>query len=70
MAETIFITEHHRPTRTAGSLPGRIMDAIGFSFAELSAAITEARSELRLDQAMRGFDRRQLRDIGLDRGAC
>ena len=70
MAETIFVTDHHRLTRTAVNLPGRIMDVVGFSFAELSAAITEARNELRLDQAMRGFDRRQLRDIGLDRGAC
>ncbi len=70
MAETTFVTDHHLPGRTAPDSPRQIMSGFGFSFAELTTGIAEARRELRLNQDLRGFDPVQLRDLGLDRGAC
>ena len=70
MAETAFVTDHHLPGQTAAGFLRRVMNAMAFSLAELGTAIADARSELRLHQAMRGFDQAQLRDIGLDRDAC
>jgi hypothetical protein len=70
MAETTFVTNDHVPGRTAMGFLGRIKNAFGRAFAELGEAIAEARRELRIEQAKRGFSFEQLRDLGLDRGAC
>lgn len=70
MADTTFVADHHVPSRAAVGLVARFKDALRLSLAELGETIAEARRELKLHQAMRSFDRRQLRDLGLDRNAC
>ncbi|MDH3472493.1 MAG: hypothetical protein OEM59_02280 [Rhodospirillales bacterium] len=70
MAETTFVTNDPIPVRTAMGFPGRIQRAIEAAFAGLGEAVAEGRRELRIEQAKRGFSFEQLRDLGLDRGAC
>ena len=70
MADTTFVATNRFPGREAISLMGRFRSLFDFSSADLAIAISEARRELKMHQAMRGFQRWQLRDLGLDRSAC
>jgi hypothetical protein len=70
MAETTFVANAPIPGRTAMGLWDRIKNAFGSTFAALGEAVAEGRRELRLEQSKRGFSFEQLRDLGLDRGAC
>jgi len=70
MADTTFVATDRFPGRPAVSLMGRIRSLFGLIPADLGNAVDEARRELKMHQAMRGFHRWQLRDLGLDRGAC
>lgn len=70
MADTTFVATDHFPDRPAIGLMGRIRSLFGVIPADLGIAVDEARRELKMHQAMRGFHRWQLRDLGLDRGAC
>ncbi len=70
MADTAFVATHRFPGQAAVGLIGRIRSLFDFTSADLASAVDEARRELRMHQAMRGFQRWQLRDLGLDRSAC
>ncbi len=70
MANAAVVATHRVPGPTALGLIGRLRSAVETSLAALSAEIAESRRELKLKQAMRGFDGRHLRDLGLDRNAC
>ncbi len=48
----------------------RVVAGFGMDFVALRQEIAEAKQDLRLRRGLRAVDRRQLRDIGLDRGAC
>lgn len=48
----------------------RVVAGFEMNFAGLRQELAEAKQELRLRRGLRALDRRQLRDIGLDRGAC
>lgn len=70
MANAAVVATHRLPGHSAHGLIGRLRSAVETFLAALSIEIDEVRRELKLQQAMRGFDDRHLRDLGLDRNAC
>ena len=70
MADTVFVAANRFPGQPTVGLFGRIRTLFGFTAGDLAYSIDEARRELHMHQAMRGFQSWQLRDLGLDRNAC
>ena len=70
MANAAVAVAHRVQGRSVLGLIGRLRHAVECSAAVISAEIGDARRDLRLQQTMRGFDARHLRDLGLDRNAC
>lgn len=70
MANVTYVAGRNITGQGIAGLLRRFAAAIEIDIAGLRKELEAARHELCLRRALRGIDRRQLRDIGLDRGAC
>ena len=70
MTNATFVAGRNEPGQGVTGVLGRVFAGFEMGFAGLRRDIAEARQELRLRRGLRAVDRRQLRDIGLDRSAC
>lgn len=70
MTNATFVAGQNVSGRGVAGVLNRVVAGFEMDFAGLRQDIAEAKHELRLRRGLRGVDRRQLRDIGLDRSAC
>ncbi len=70
MTNATFVAGRKLSAQGAAGVLSRVVGGFRMDFAGLRQEIAEAQHELRLRQGLRAVDRRQLRDIGLDRSAC
>ncbi len=70
MTNATFVAGRNVSGHGVAGVLNRIFAAFEMNFAGLRQEIAEAKQELRLRRSLRAVDRRQQRDIGLDRGAC
>ena len=70
MSETFALEPSYGQPRLNGSPLQRALAQIRSWRTEWAAELLQARNEHAMRRALRRLDRRLLRDLGLDRGAC